>query len=76
MKFSQDVPPKVFIPVTITLETQGEVDLFTSYLGATGSEICTCFNVSRDEMNSLYYKLNKEASSARRTFIPIKLGKE
>ena len=39
MKFSRNVPPQEFVPVTITLESQAEVNLLTEFFGSiTGTD--------------------------------------
>lgn len=54
-----------FVPVTVTLESQAEVDLFTSLLGSTSNHIDTAFGVQPDHSYEIFTQIKRFASPGR-----------
>ena len=57
MKFSRNVPPQEFVPVTITLESQAEVNLLTEFFGSITGADQEAFGLGTGFADPIYHYL-------------------
>jgi hypothetical protein len=65
MKATQEQPPKVFMPVTVTLETQAEVDAIAALLQSTTHKFDALAGIDSPHMFNALRRFYNDANLER-----------